>query len=84
VSRIQSLVASHLTRNWTTIPHVTRHDDADIEALDTPNGLLAPVIRDADQKSIEQIAEEITALSQQARSRGLPLDRMTGGCFTLS
>lgn len=53
-------------------------------AVDTPKGLLVPVIRDADQKSIEQIAVEITALSEQARTKGLPLDRMSGGCFTLS
>lgn len=53
-------------------------------AVDTPNGLLVPVIRDADRKTLAQIAAEIAEVSQQARSKGLPLDRMSGGCFSIS
>jgi pyruvate dehydrogenase E2 component (dihydrolipoamide acetyltransferase) len=53
-------------------------------AVETPNGLLVPVIRDADQKSISAIANEIAEVSQLARTKGLPLDRMSGGCFTIS
>lgn len=53
-------------------------------AVDTPNGLLVPVIRDADQKSVEAIAAEITEVSQLARTKGLPMQRMVGGCFTIS
>jgi pyruvate dehydrogenase E2 component (dihydrolipoamide acetyltransferase) len=53
-------------------------------AVDTANGLLVPVVRDADSKSIVQIAKEISDVSQQARTKGLPIDRMTGGCFSIS
>ncbi len=53
-------------------------------AVDTPNGLLVPVIRDADVKSVPEIAAEISAVSELARTKGLPLARMSGGCFTLS
>ncbi len=53
-------------------------------AVDTPNGLLVPVIHNADQKSVIEIAEEIQTLSELARTKGLPMDKMTGGCFTLS
>ncbi len=53
-------------------------------AVDTPGGLLVPVIRDADRKTVAQIAAEIGEVSILARTKGLPLDRMSGGCFTLS
>lgn len=53
-------------------------------AVDTPVGLLVPVIRDVDKKSIPEIATEVLELSLQARSKGLPMDRMVGGCFTIS
>jgi len=43
-----------------------------------------PVIRDADKKSIVEIAKEIAETSQLARTKGLPMDRMSGGCFTIS
>ncbi len=53
-------------------------------AVDTPGGLLVPVIRDADRKTLAEIASEISEVSTLARTKGLPLDRMSGGCFTLS
>ncbi len=53
-------------------------------AVDTPGGLLVPVIRNADSKSVPELAAEIGEVSAQARSKGLSLDRMSGGCFTLS
>jgi pyruvate dehydrogenase E2 component (dihydrolipoamide acetyltransferase) len=53
-------------------------------AVDSPGGLLVPVIRDADTKTVTEIAAEIAAVTQLARSKGLPLDRMSGGCFTIS
>lgn len=53
-------------------------------AVDTPNGLLVPVMRNADQKSLADIATEIAEVSAQARSKGLSMDRMSGGCFTIS
>ncbi len=53
-------------------------------AVETPTGLLVPVIRDAERKGIAEIAEEINEVSALARTKGLPRDRMSGGCFTLS
>lgn len=53
-------------------------------AVDTPNGLLVPVIRDVDRKSIAEIAAELAAVSQKARDRKLSLDDMSGGVFSIS
>ncbi len=53
-------------------------------AVDTPRGLLVPVVRDADEKSISQLAAEITDLAERARSKKLKPDEMEGGTFTIS
>ena len=53
-------------------------------AVDTPNGLLVPVIRDVDRKTITQIATDLAALSQKARDKKLGLDEMAGGVFSIS
>jgi pyruvate dehydrogenase E2 component (dihydrolipoamide acetyltransferase) len=53
-------------------------------AVDTPNGLLVPVIRDVDRKSISDIAIELATLSQKARDRKLGLDEMSGGVFSIT
>jgi len=53
-------------------------------AVDTPNGLLVPVIRDADKKSISEIAKELATLSQKARDRKLSLEDMSGGVFSIT
>ncbi len=142
---IRRKTAQHLSAAWTTIPHVTQHDLADVTALeelrkhyahqveaaggnltvtaiavkvvasalkafpqfnvsvdmaaeeiiqkryvhigvavDTDRGLLVPVIRDADTKSIVQLAVELSQLSEKARNRKLSLEEMQGGCFSIS
>ena len=53
-------------------------------AVNTPAGLMVPVIADADRKSIPEIATEIAADAETARSRGLPMKKMIGGSFTIS
>lgn len=53
-------------------------------AVDTPNGLLVPVIRDVDRKTITEIAVELADLSRKARDRKLGLDDMSGGVFSIS
>jgi pyruvate dehydrogenase E2 component (dihydrolipoamide acetyltransferase) len=53
-------------------------------AADTPNGLVVPVIRDADQKGIGQIASECGELARKARDGKLGPADMTGGTFTVS
>lgn len=142
LGRIQKLTAGFLSRNWTSIPHVTHHDEADITelealrkrlaaqdgmkitplafqlkalaqtlkvfphfnasldsrgerlilkkyfhigiAVDTPKGLLVAVIRDCDRKSVTQLAAEVAEVSERARTKGLPLADMQGGCMTIS
>ncbi len=141
--RVQQYVGRVMHRNWTSIPHVTHHDEVDITdfeqrrrswnqanperkrtllpvlmkaavaalqqypqyncslsadgatlyakqyyhigfAVDVPGGLLVPVVRDCDSKSLDEIAAEVTALSEKARTKGLAMTEMSGGCFTLS
>lgn len=53
-------------------------------AVDTPRGLLVPVIRDVDQKGIWQLAAEIADLAERARAGKLRIDEMLGACFTVS
>ena len=53
-------------------------------AVDTPNGLLVPVVKDADQKRITEIAGELTDLATRARDRKLAMDEMQGATFTIS
>jgi pyruvate dehydrogenase E2 component (dihydrolipoamide acetyltransferase) len=53
-------------------------------AVETPGGLVVPVIRDVDKKTIWQLAEEITTLAQRARDKQLKPDDMQGGVFTVS
>jgi pyruvate dehydrogenase E2 component (dihydrolipoamide acetyltransferase) len=142
LSRVQKLAAGYLTRNWTTIPHVTHHDEADITeldaarkrlsesagrkltltpflmkalasllerypqfnasldasgqnviykqyfhvglAIDTPKGLIVAVLRDCDKKGVVELATEIDALAAKAKTRGLPMADMVGGCMTIS
>ena len=53
-------------------------------AADTPNGLVVPVLKNADQKGLLQIAQEMADLSKKARDGKLGPADMTGGCFSIS
>ncbi|MBL0037794.1 MAG: dihydrolipoyllysine-residue acetyltransferase [Nitrosomonadales bacterium] len=53
-------------------------------AVDTPDGLMVPVLRDVDQKGIVQLAKELGEISAKAREKKLPATAMQGGCFTIS
>jgi len=53
-------------------------------AVDTENGLIVPVLRDADKKSIFDLSVEVGALAEKARDRSLARDDMMGGTFTVS
>ena len=142
---VRRLTAQSTTASWTTIPHVTQFDEADItgvmgfiekntpkvekagakltvtaiitrvcaEALkrfprfnasidianrriilkryvhigiaaDTPRGLLVPVIRDADQRSIVDLAKTVGDLAQRARDKKIKPDELEGGTFSIS
>src|SRR5918997_1855977 len=143
LSRIKKLSGPNLVKSWTTIPHVTHNDEADITELeafrkdvnasqkdvkvtmvallvkavvaslqeypevnssldedgehlllkrywnigfaaDTPQGLVVPVIKDADRKGILEIAGELTRLSTAARDGKLKLPDMQDATFTIS
>ncbi len=142
LSRQQKLVSSFLSRNWAQIPHVTHHDEVDIDllelnrkqmgeklgikltpvpylikavaralaafprfnasladdgetlilkqyfhigvAVETGQGLLVPVLRDCDKKSIPELSAELNDKASRARGRGLPMSEMSGGCFSIS
>ena len=53
-------------------------------AVDTPNGLVVPVIKDVDKKSLKQLTIELSQLSEKARLGKLLPTEMQGGCFTIS
>lgn len=53
-------------------------------AVDTPVGLMVPVIRDVDRKSLWELADEVVELAEKARERKLKPAEMQGGCFTIS
>lgn len=53
-------------------------------AVETPNGLVVPVIKEANHLSIGEIAAEMARLSKKAREKGLTPADMSGGCFTIS
>ena len=143
LTRIKKLSGPNLVKSWTTIPHVTQHDEADITdleafrkevnasqkdvkvtmvallvkacvttlkahpevnssldedaqhltlkhywnigfAADTPQGLVVPVIKDADRKGILEIAGDLTRLSGAAREGKLKMGDMQDATFTIS
>ena len=53
-------------------------------AVDTPNGLVVPVIRNVDQKGLFELAKELDAISAKARDGKLMMSDMQGGCFSIS
>ena len=145
MSPLRRTIAQRMTESWTTIPHVTQFDDADITdvmelrkrhgkayekagarltvtsfamqaavsalrkfpafktsvdytaleivtrdyyhigvAVDTEAGLIAPVIRDVDRKSLLELSKELDDLAERTRERKLSMDEMQGATFTIS
>ncbi len=145
MSNVRRKTAEHLSFAWTTIPHVTQHDRADITdteelrkqlnthaqaragkitltamalkivaaalkefpqfatsvdmarqeiiykkyvhlgvAVDTPRGLLVPVVRNVDSKNVFVVAAELAELAEKARQRKLSLEEMSGGVFSIT
>lgn len=145
LSRIKKISGPHLHKSWSSIPHVTHFDEADITelenfrkelnkdyektgvkysplvfvikalvaslkefphfnsslvpggasvilkkyynigiAVDTPNGLVVPVIKNADQKGMKEISEELKVLSGKARDGKLSVQELQGASFTIS
>ena len=52
--------------------------------MDTPEGLIVPVLKDADKKDMVQIAREVADMAARARQRELALDELRGGSFTVT
>ncbi len=141
MNNIRKKTAEHMALCWTTIPHVTQFDKADMTeleklrkrlstaerkltitpfilktlaaglknfpefnatidmttqeiiykkychlgvAVDTDRGLLVPVIRDVGQKTVIQLADELSACAQRARDKKTSLEELQGGCMTLT
>ncbi|HAR66084.1 MAG TPA: branched-chain alpha-keto acid dehydrogenase subunit E2, partial [Lentisphaeria bacterium] len=145
MSNLRRTAATHLARCWTTVPHVTQFDQADVSdleryrkslakiaeahgakltvtailvkvvatalrkfpafnssvdmstqsviykkycnigiAVDTPRGLIVPVVKNADQLGVLGIAVALTEISARARTGKTPLSDMQGGTFTIS
>jgi len=141
LSRIKKISGKHLTKCWTTIPHVTQFDEVNIEqmeqfrqhqkerniklsplvfimkaavqvlknhpnfnasldengenlvikkyfnlgiAVDTPNGLVVPVVRDVGKKSLIELAKELKETSGRAREGLLKPEEMRDASFTIS
>lgn len=53
-------------------------------AVDTEHGLIVPVIKDADKKTLSQISVEMNSLAEKARAKKITLDDLQGGCFTIT
>ena len=53
-------------------------------AMDTGNGLIVPVVRDVDRKSIKELSIELNDMVEQTRSRKIPLNDLQGGTFTIT
>ena len=142
LTRMQTLVAAAMQKSWTSVPHVSHFEEADLTAVeilragqaqqgapkmsllgffikaavaalkqfpqvnasldaggkalvvkqyyhigfavDVPGGLLVPVVRDADKKTLADVAREVIDLALLARTKGLPMAKMSGGTFTIS
>ena len=146
ISRIKKIAVPHLVNSWTSIPHVTNHDEADITemeefrnsltdiytgekkkitplafiikavvsslkkfpsfnssiddiengkiilkkyfhigiAVDTPNGLMVPKIRDVDKKNINQISNELKKVSDDCRNLKIDKKEFFGGSITIT
>jgi pyruvate dehydrogenase E2 component (dihydrolipoamide acetyltransferase) len=64
---------------------VTIYSDVNIAvAIDTKQGLMAPVIRRANQKSVKEINRDLELLAEKARANQLTVEELTGGTFTVS
>lgn len=143
ISSLRKKIGQKMSESWTTVPHVTQFEDADITALmevrkayntkhpeakltltvfalkilvktlkkfphfnasldsdgqnlilknyyhigvavDTENGLIVPVIKDVDKKSLIDLSSELNTLAEKARKRQIGLEDLQGGSFTLS
>jgi len=145
LTNLRTLISAKMSESWTTVPHVTQFDEADVTgilelkkkhdpayekkggkltltafalkavagvlqkhplfnasidlaagelvqkryyhvgiAVDTEQGLIVPVLRDVDKKSMLQLASELNSLAERTRQRKVALEEMQGASFTIS
>lgn len=145
MTQLRGTIARKMTESWTTIPHVTQFDEADITdlselrkkytesyqkkgirltltpillkavvhvlkkypifnssldeaneelilkdyyhfgiAVDTEGGLIVPVLRDVDKRSLLELSKDLEALAEKTRTRKITIEELRGGTFTLS
>ena len=145
LTNLRMLISAKMSESWTTVPHVTQFDEADVTgilelkkkhdpayekkggkltltafalkavagvlqkhplfnasidlaarelvqkryyhvgiAVDTEQGLIVPVLRDVDKKSMLQLASELNSLAERTRQRKVALEEMQGASFTIS
>ena len=145
MTTLRRAIGAKMVESWTTVPHITQFDEADVTgllelrkkyaaqyekkgghltltsfalkavvatlkqhpsfnasidenageivsknyyhigiAVDTEQGLLVPVVRDVDKKSVLQLSIELSTLAERARQRKVTLEEMQGGTFTIS
>ncbi|NBV83328.1 hypothetical protein EBR57_04315, partial [bacterium] len=145
VTSLRKKIGQKMSDSWTTVPHVTQFDEADITqlmalrkqyvpafekkgiklsvtvlllkavvdalkkfpifnatydeangqviqkdyfnfgiAVDTDNGLIVPVIRNVDQKSLEELSADLSTIAEKARNRQVSLEDLQGSSFTIS
>lgn len=81
----QAIIDNPIVNSSLTQDAIVIHDHVNIGvAAAIDGGLVVPVVKNADAKSLYQISEEITTLAGKARTNTLSLDEMTGGTFTVS
>jgi len=93
---VNDLISTAVALALTDVPSANAYWDDKVEesrlhrsidvsvAVSTPTGLITPIIKDADQKSLKSIAMEVRELAEKARANKLKPEEFMGGCFTIS
>jgi len=81
----KALETNHLINSTIDGEEITTYSDVNVAvAINTDQGLLAPVVRNANKKSLKEINSEIEELSQKAKESRLTIEELTGGTFTIT
>jgi len=81
----KALETNHLINSTIDGEEITTYSDVNVTvAINTDQGLVAPVVRNANKKSLKEINSEIEELSQKAKESRLTIEELTGGTFTIT
>ena len=81
---LQKFPRFNASLDWENKEIALKHEYNIGVAVDTPQGLLVPVIRNANRKSLAELSSELSELSEKARDKKLTSEEMQGGTFTIS